>query len=109
MICKAGHRFTDYCMLRAIVVTSGRPASASGAAGRLPGIGVLLGIVIVTQVLAVVGVGGWFPYAAPGMWSGMGGDEVAASVTALQLLLALPVGAAGVGAALWWWGRAEVV
>lgn len=82
---------------------------ASALRGYLPGIGVLLGIVIVTQVLAVVGVGGWFPYAAPGMWSGMGGAEVADSVTAVQLLLALPVGAAGVAAALWWWDRAEVV
>lgn len=81
---------------------------ASALRGYLPGIGVLLGIVIVTQVLAVVGVGGWFPYAAPGMWSGMGGAEVAASVSAVQLLLALPVGAAGVAAAIWWWGRAEV-
>lgn len=82
---------------------------ASALRGYLPGIGVLLGIVIVTQVLAVVGVGGWFPYAAPGMWSGMGGAEVAATVTGVQLLLALPVGAAGVAAAIWWWDRAEVV
>ena len=82
---------------------------ASALRGYLPGIGVLLGIVVVTQVLAITGVGGWFPYAAPGMWSGMGGAEIAEAVTAPQLLLALPVGAAGVWAAIRWWGRAEVV
>ena len=82
---------------------------ASALRGYLPGIAALLGVVVVTQVLSVAGVGGWFPYAAPGMWSGMGGAAVAATVTPLQLLLALPVGAAGVVGTVWWWGRAEVV
>lgn len=43
------------------------------------------------------------------MWSGMGGQALAATVTPLQLLTAVPVGMAGVGATAWWWARAQVV
>ncbi len=82
---------------------------ASSQRGYLPGIGALLGVIVVTQVLAVTGVGAWFPYAAPGMWSGMGGAEVAATVTPVQLALAVPMGLLGVVATLRWWDRAEVV
>lgn len=82
---------------------------ASALRGYLPGIAALLGVVIVTQVVTITGVGAWFPYAAPGMWSGMGGAELAATVLPVQLALAVPVGVAGVLATVWWWGRAEVV
>jgi ABC-2 type transport system permease protein len=82
---------------------------ASALRGYLPGIAALLGIVVVTQVLSITGVGAWFPYAAPGMWSGMGGAELASTVTPTQLLLAVPVGVAGVLGAVWWWDRAHVV
>lgn len=82
---------------------------ASALRGYLPGIAGLLGIILVTQVLAITGIGAWFPYAAPGMWSGMGGVELAATVTPVQLLLAIPVGVAGVLSTVWWWDRARVV
>ncbi|MEZ5185404.1 MAG: ABC transporter permease [Candidatus Nanopelagicales bacterium] len=82
---------------------------ASALRGYLPGIAGLLGIVVLTQVLSVSGAGAWFPYAAPGMWSGMGGQELAGTVTWAQLLLAIPVGLAGALATLRWWGTAEVV
>ncbi|NCT91999.1 ABC transporter permease subunit [Cellulomonas sp. APG4] len=76
--------------------------------GYLPAIGALLGLVVVTQVVTVLGAGAWFPWAAPGMWSGMGGAELAATVTPVQLLLAVPVGAVATWATAAWWARAEV-
>jgi ABC-2 type transport system permease protein len=63
---------------------------------------------MLTQLVTLTGAGAWFPYAAPGMWSGMGGTALAVSVLPIQLLLALPVGLAGVLATTWWWDRAEV-
>lgn len=82
---------------------------ASALRGYLPGIAALIGTIMVTQVITLTGAGGWFPYAAPGMWSGMGGADLAATVLPLQLLLVLPVGLVGVLATVWWWDRAEVV
>ncbi|WP_199423176.1 ABC transporter permease [Actinotalea solisilvae] len=81
---------------------------ASARRGYLPGVGALLGVVVVTQVATVAGAGAWFPWAAPGLWAGMGGAAAAGAVTPLQLLLALPVGAAGAVAAARWWSRAEL-
>lgn len=83
-------------------------AVASVRRGYLPGVGALLGLVVVTQVVTVAGAGGWFPWAAPGLWSGMGGAEAAAAVTTVQLLLPLLVGIAGAALTVGWWARAEL-
>lgn len=81
---------------------------ASARRGYLPGIGALLGLVVVTQIATVAGAGAWFPWAAPGLWAGMGGQAAAATVTPVQLLLALPVAAAGVAGTVRWWSTAEL-
>ena len=82
---------------------------ASAGRGYLAGIGALLGIVMATQIVTLVGAGGWFPWAAPSLWAGMGGPELAATVTPVQLALPVVVGALGAWATAWWWQRAEVV
>ncbi len=81
---------------------------ASARRGYLPGIGALLGLVVLTQVATVTGAGAWFPWAAPGLWAGMGGPDAAAEVGPLQLLLALPVGALGAAGTVRWWSTAEL-
>ena len=68
---------------------------ASARRGYLPAIDALLLIVVATQIITALGAGGWFPYAAPALWLGMGGHEAAATIGPIQLLLALPVSAAG--------------
>ncbi|UZN05138.1 ABC transporter permease [Cellulomonas sp. S1-8] len=81
---------------------------ASVRRGYLPGVGALLGIVVATQVATVAGAGAWMPWAAPGLWVGMGGPAAAAAVTPAQLLLALPVGAVGALGTVRWWSTAEL-
>lgn len=81
---------------------------ASARRGYLPAVGALLGIVVVTQIATVAGAGAWFPWAAPGLWAGMGGQAAAAAVTPVQLLLAVPVGAIGAAATVRWWSTAEL-
>jgi len=82
---------------------------ASVGRGYLPAIGVMLGVVVITQIVTIVGAGAWFPWAAPGLWSGMGGAELASSVSAVQLALPVLVGLLGIWATTAWWKRAEVV
>lgn len=82
---------------------------SSAGRGYLPGIGALLGIVVVTQIVTTIGAGAWFPWAAPGLWSGLGGSALAADVSALQLLLAFLVGVAGLALSARWWQQCEVV
>ena len=82
---------------------------ASVGRGYLPGVGALLGIVVLTQIVTIVGAGAWFPWAAPGLWSGMGGADLASTVTPIQLTLPVLVGGLGLWATATWWQRAEVV
>lgn len=81
---------------------------ASVRRGYLPGVGALLGVVVVTQIATVAGAGAWFPWAAPGLWAGMGGAAAAGAVGPAQLLLAVPVGVVAVGATVRWWSTAEL-
>lgn len=81
---------------------------ASVRRGYLPAVGALLGVVVVTQIATVAGAGAWFPWAAPGLWAGMGGAEAAGAVTPVQLLLAVPLGLIGAAATVRWWSTAEV-
>lgn len=83
--------------------------AASALRGYLPAVGALLALVVVTEVVTALGAGAWFPYAAPGLWLGMGGAAAAADVTAVQLSLAVPVGALGAAVTVRWWRTAEVV
>lgn len=80
---------------------------ASWRRGYLAGLVALLVVVIVTQLLTAIGAGGWFPYAAPSLWMGIGGVEAAVHVSALQLILALAVAAVAVAATILWWEDAE--
>ena len=82
---------------------------ASAARGYLPAIGGLILIVVITQILSVLGVGGWFPDAAPILWAGMGGQAAAVLITPAQLLLIPLTGAASIAATIWWWRRMQVV
>ena len=81
---------------------------ASARRGYLPAVAALLVIVVATQIITALGAGGWFPYAAPALWVGMGGPEAAATIGPTQLLLALPVSAAGIWATTTWWNRAQL-
>ncbi|WP_298460903.1 ABC transporter permease [uncultured Cellulomonas sp.] len=94
----------------ALTVLLGLPFAwvSSAQRGYLPGIAALLAVVVVTQLVTVAGAGGWFPYAAPGLWAGMGGQTAADAVTGLQLALAVPVAVLGGVATVRWWQRAEV-
>lgn len=92
----------------AVLLTLPLALIASAARGYLPAISALLGIVVVTQIVVAVGAGAWFPYAAPGLWAGLGGPQLAESVSAPQLLLALPVGLVAAVCTWWWWRKARV-
>lgn len=55
-------------------------------------VGVLIAVIATTQVIVLLGAGSWFPYAAPSLWTGMGGAEAAAAVGLPQLALTAAVG-----------------
>ncbi len=64
--------------------------------GYLAAIGAVIALVAATQVAVIAGLGGWFPFAAPGIWA-TSPSPAAGSVMTVQLMVAVPV---GLGAAL---------
>lgn len=81
---------------------------ASMARGYLPGVGALVLLVVITQVVTAFGAGAWFPYAAPGLWMGMGGAAAAETVSPLQLFLCAPVSALGIIITGQWWKGMQI-
>jgi len=80
----------------ACVATTGR--------GYLAAIGAVIAVVVLAQVAVIVGIGGWFPFAAPGLWAAAGGGVLGATAV-VQLLLALPVAALALWLTLRMWRR----
>lgn len=80
---------------------------ASVGRSELAAVGALILLIVVTQVVTAFGVGAWFPYAAPGLWMGLGGSA-SSDVSPVQLLMAIPVAALGVLATGQWWKTARV-
>jgi hypothetical protein len=56
----------------------------------------LVALVVLTQIVTAIGVGAWFPHAAPALWMGLGGAPAASQVSIIQLLLPLPIAAIAV-------------
>ena len=81
---------------------------ASVARGALPAIAVLILIVVATQIITLVGFGSWFPYAAPSLWAGMGGQEAAALIQPVHLALVPVMSALATAATIWRWDRMQV-
>lgn len=65
--------------------------------GYLGGVGAIIGVTAISQILASLGVGPWVPYVGPALWAGAGGSDAASGIGPLHLASA--VLAAGVGAA----------
>ena len=81
---------------------------ASIGRGYLPAFGALILLTMITQIAVLFGTGGWFPYAAPGLFAIAGTADVA-EVSAVELLL-VPVTTVLVAwATVRWWNHAEVV
>jgi ABC-2 type transport system permease protein len=65
-----------------------------------------MAMVALSQVLAVLGWGAWFPWSVPAILSGAGGTQVEPVGLGGVLIVAL-VALAGLGATIAWWERAD--
>jgi ABC-2 type transport system permease protein len=79
---------------------------ASATRGYLPAVGALLLLAFLTQVLAALGWGPYFPWAIPALVAGVAGQENAA-VGADSYLLVMVTGLVGVVLTMMWWRFAD--
>ena len=81
---------------------------ASAGRGYLPAIGATVLLIFLAQVLSVLGLGPWFPWAAPGLLSGAAGPEAQNLGVGTYLLVAAAV-LGGVAGVIAWWRAADQI
>jgi ABC-2 type transport system permease protein len=79
----------------AVIILSGMLAVPSAvfatySRGYLGAIGATAVIVVLAQIAVFTSVGGWFPFAAPGLWAASA-DALPSTIMAIQLLLVVPI------------------
>lgn len=109
-----GEPFAPVEVVRLALVTLGggvlgltAASVASIGRGLLPALTAVILVIVASQIAVLLGTGGWFPFAVPGLAAVAGVDGID-PLTAPQVVL-LPV---VVGVSAWatirWWSRAEV-
>jgi ABC-2 type transport system permease protein len=91
-----------------IILTLPLAWAASAGHGYLPAIGVTVLLFFFSQVLSVLGLGPWFPWAAPALLSGAAGPE-AQQLGVGTYLLVIAVVAGGVAGVIAWWRAADQI
>ncbi|WP_028051022.1 ABC transporter permease [Cellulomonas sp. URHD0024] len=77
--------------------------------GYLPAVGALLGVVLVSQVVVLLGGGAWFPWAVPSLLVGTGGETAAVAVSPVGVALVVVVGALAWGVTVRAWARLQLM
>jgi ABC-2 type transport system permease protein len=104
------HASGVYAATAALTIALALPLALAASAGRgyLPAIGVIILLFFFSQVLSVLGLGPWFPWAAPALLSGAAGPE-AQNLGVGSYLLVVVVVAAGIAGVIGWWRSADQV
>src|SRR5215813_6412667 len=89
------HATAIYATTAALTIALMLPLAWAASAGRgyLPAIGVMVLLFFLSQVLSVLGLGPWFPWAAPALLSGAAGPQAQNLGAGNYLLVAVTVAA----------------
>lgn len=82
--------------------------ATSAARSTTAGFGVLIGIIVVTQLGIAFGLDAWMPPAVPSLLAGMAGADAAAAVAWPHALILIALGTACCIGTVAWWARARV-
>jgi ABC-2 type transport system permease protein len=104
------HATAVYAATASLTIALMLPLAWAASAGRgyLPAIGVMVLLVFLAQVLSVLGLGPWFPWAAPALFSGAAGPE-AQQLGVVTYLLVVAVVAGGITGVIAWWRAADQI
>jgi ABC-2 type transport system permease protein len=85
-----------------IALTLPLALAASVGRGYLSAIGVMVLLVFLAQVLSVLGLGSWFPWATPALLSGAAGADAQNLGVGAYLLVVTVVAGVIAGVIIWW-------
>jgi ABC-2 type transport system permease protein len=102
------HATAVYAETAALAIVLMLPLAWAASVGRgyLPAMGVMILLFFFSQVVSALGLGPWFPWAAPALLSGAAGPE-AQRLGVGTYLLVVAVVVAGIAGAIAWWRVAD--
>lgn len=106
VVAMLGRQF-GVCVLTAALALAAGLAASLGR-GLLPGIATVIGVVVLAQVAAIAGAGGWFPFATVGLWATTVGPDLFSVVSPLQLSVVAPTAAVLVWLTIRRWRRLQL-
>ncbi|WP_245633553.1 ABC transporter permease [Amycolatopsis jejuensis] len=80
--------------------------AASVGRGYLAGVGVMIAVIFLAQIIAALGYGHYFPWSVPALFSGLAGSDSTPPGPLGYTLVAL-IGAGGILATALWWRHAD--
>jgi ABC-2 type transport system permease protein len=104
------HATTVYAVTAALAIALMLPLAWAASVGRgyLPAIGVMILLFFLSQVLSALGLGPWFPWAAPALLSGAAGPQ-AQNLGMGSYLLVIVVVTVGIAGVVGWWRSADQI
>jgi ABC-2 type transport system permease protein len=98
------HATASYAATACLTIALALPLAWAASAGRgyLPAVGVMILLIFLSQVLAVLGLGPWFPWAAPALLSGVAGPQAQHLGVGTYVLVVIVVAAGIAGVTAWW-------
>ena len=98
-----------YLVTTLLVVLLNTPIAFFALWGRgyLVPLGVVALILVLAQLIGAMGLGTYFPWAVPGIYSGSGGEEMKAQLNEWSFILLLGTSLAGYAATVLWWKYAD--
>jgi ABC-2 type transport system permease protein len=107
-----GWRFIDFLSnLRIYFITTlltillNAPVALFALVGRgyLMPLGVVTVLLVLAQILGAMGIGQYFPWSVPGIYSGSGGEELKTQLDSISYVILIVTGIVGYIASIYWW------
>ena len=71
--------------------------------GYLTPLGFVAVLLVFAQIMGALGLGTYFPWAVPGIYSGSGGEELKMQLNAYSFVILIMTSITGYLAAVFWW------
>lgn len=98
-----------YMVTTILIILLNTPIAFFALAGRgyLTPLGIVAVLLVLAQIIGAMGVGNYFPWAVPGLYSGSGGSEMKSDLNSVSYAILLLVSLIGYISTILWWNYAD--
>jgi ABC-2 type transport system permease protein len=75
--------------------------------GYLPPLGVVALLLVFSQIIGAIGLGSYFPWSVPGLYSGSGGEEFKMQLNTMSFVILIATSIIGYLGTVFWWKYAD--